>query len=239
MGHRENIDGVPRRDWAVFLDIDGTLLEIAARPDAVIVPDELAPTLETASTWLGGALAIVSGRPLTVIDHLLSPLTLPCAAEHGAQLRLADGTMLEPGHQRGVPAQWRGHILAATRDWTGVLVGNKAFSVAVHYRMAPDRERDVSDLTHGLVGDDPEFEVLPARMAFEIRHRRLNKGEAIRTFMKTRPFEGRIPVFVGDDVTDEDGFHAVRELGGLALHVDEAFGGQPANVRAWLKSFVG
>jgi len=118
------------------------------------------------------------------------------------------------------------------------LVGNKAFSVAVHYRMAPERERDVRELALSVV-DDPEFEVLPARMAYEIRHRLLNKGEAVRTFMKTAPFEGRIPVFVGDDVTDEDGFCTVREMGGLALHVDEAFGGRPADVRAWLKLFAG
>lgn len=238
MGHRENFGGLPRHDWALFLDIDGTLLEIAARPDAVIVPADLAPTLAAASAWLGGALAVISGRPLTVIDHLLSPLTLPCAAEHGAQLRLADGTLLEPGNRRDVPAQWRGRILAATRDWSGVLIGNKAFSVALHYRMAPERERDLRQLAHSVV-DDPEFEVLPARMAYEIRHRLLNKGEAVRTFMKTAPFEGRVPVFVGDDVTDEDGFRVVREMGGLALHVDDAFGGRPADVRAWLKSFAG
>ena len=78
-------------------------------------------------------MAVVSGRPLTVIDHLLSPLTLPCAAEHGAQLRLADGTLLEPGHRRDVPAHGRGRILAATADWLGALVGNKAFTAAVHY----------------------------------------------------------------------------------------------------------
>lgn len=227
----------PRRDWALFLDIDGTLIEIAAKPDAVIVPPNLAATLEAASRSLGGALAVVSGRPLSAIDHLLSPLNLPCAAEHGAVLRLPDGSMLQPGARRPLPQSWRERIRGATRGWKGVLVGEKSFSIALHYRLAPEREQELKDLVHDIVQEDPEFEVLPARMAFEIRHHALNKGEAVKQFMRSAPFAGRTPVFVGDDVTDEDGFRAVLEMNGIALHVDQVFEGKPALVRDWLERF--
>lgn len=230
---------VPSRDWALFLDIDGTLLEIAPTPDAVVVPADLPATLEAASAWLGGALAVISGRPLTVIDHLLAPLILPCAAEHGASMRLPNGSLLQPGARHAVPAHWRERIRAETRDWKGVLVGNKSYSIAVHYRLAPERKHDVFELVQSIATEDPEFEVLPARMAFEIRHRGLNKGEAVRQFMSTSPFTGRMPVVVGDDVTDEDGFRVAHEMGGLGLHVEDSFAGRPALVRNWLKSFGG
>jgi trehalose 6-phosphate phosphatase len=226
-----------RPGWALFLDIDGTLLDIAPRPDAVVVPESLPETLHAVSGRLDGALALVSGRALEVIDELLSPLRLPAAAEHGAIIRLPDGAV-QTCVPRGVPQSWREHLRAETKDWTGVLVGEKRTSVAIHYRLAPERENDVRALVMRIVAEDPAFEVLPARMAFEIRPRGADKGTAIRRFLEIAPFQGRMPVFVGDDVTDEDGFAAVREAGGLALHVARDFGGEPANVRGWLKTYL-
>jgi trehalose 6-phosphate phosphatase len=227
----------PRRDQALFLDIDGTLLDIAPRPDAVVVPPGLVDTLRAASRLVGGALALVSGRALETIDRLIAPLTLPAAAEHGAILRLADGH-IESGVERTVPLAWREHLKAETKDWPGVLVGHKHTSVDVHYRLAPEREAVVRALVMRIVAEDPAFEVLPARMAFEIRPRGADKGTAIRRLLDTSPFHGRVPVFVGDDVTDEDGFAAVRTAGGVALHVADAFGDKPANVRRWLSEFA-
>ena len=229
---------VPRSSWALFLDIDGTLIDIAPQPDAVVVPEALIPTLEAASAWLGDALAVVSGRPLSAIDRLLGPLRLPCASEHGAVVRLHDGTLLSGNKVYSVPAHWRERIRSVTGGWPGIIVGDKTYSVAIHYRQAPERERDVRELANRLVAEDPGFEVLPASMAYEIRHRSFNKAEAVNRLMAYPPFAGRIPVFVGDDVTDEDGFRAARAMGGLGLHVNASFGGKPSEVRRWLKSFA-
>lgn len=228
---------VPRSSWALFLDIDGTLIDIAPQPDAVVVPEALIPTLEAASAWLGDALAVVSGRPLTAIDRLLEPLRLPCAAEHGAIVRLGDGTLLPANRQKAVPAHWRERIRSVARCWPGILVGDKTYSIAIHYRQAPERERDVRELVERTVAENPDFEVLPASMAYEIRHRTLSKESAVRQLMSYPPFAGRVPVFIGDDVTDEDGFRAARAMGGLGLHVNEFFGSRPSEVRRWLQSF--
>ena len=226
-----------RRDWALFLDIDGTLIDIAERPDAVVVPPDLIATLQTVSERLGGALALVSGRAQVAIEWLMTPHVLPAAAEHGAILRLADGS-LEAGVTRVVPPGWREHLKAETRGWPGILVGEKHASVVVHYRMAPEREAAVRELVTRIAAEDPDFEVLPARMAFEIRPRGADKGSAVRRFLQTPPFHARRPVFVGDDITDEDGFAAARAAGGLALHVGRDFAGEPAHVRRWLKTFA-
>jgi len=228
----------PRRDWSLFLDIDGTLIDIAETPEAVIVPDTLSSTLAAARDWLGGALAIVSGRPFAKIDELMAPLVLPCAGEHGAILRLPDGTIRKADALSAVPEPWQQRVRAAVRNWNGLVVEYKRYSIAAHFRQVPERQDDLRKLFDSVVAEDSgDFEVLPARMAYEIRHRALNKGTAVREFMKHPPFRGRVPVFVGDDVTDEDGFSAAREMGGLALHVNEAFGKQPSNVRRWLESF--
>jgi trehalose 6-phosphate phosphatase len=229
----------PRPDWALFLDIDGTLIDIAPTPDAVEVPETLAPALAAASAQLGGALAIVSGRSLIEIDRLMAPLRLPCVGEHGAVIRYPDGAVDRADASRAVPAAWRARLREATGDWDGVLVEEKVFSVAVHYRLAPPREQEVRALVDAVVAESAaDFEVLPASMAFEIRRRGLTKALAVETFMAQPPFAGRVPVFVGDDVTDEDGFRAARAMGGLGLHVKQVFGGQPSEVRRWLCAFA-
>ncbi|GAA0579944.1 trehalose-phosphatase [Rhizomicrobium electricum] len=226
---------VPQRHWALFLDIDGTLIDIAPRPQDVVVPADLPGLLQAVSDRLGGALALVSGRALEIIDRLMAPLRLPAAAEHGAIVRLPDGSV-QTCVARSVPLSWRKRLRVETKDWTGVLVGEKHASVAVHYRLAPEHEEDVRALVMRITADDPDFEVLPARMAFEIRPRGADKGTAIRRFLETAPFRGRVPVFVGDDVTDEDGFAVARDAGGLGLHVARDFDGETANVRRWLKT---
>jgi trehalose 6-phosphate phosphatase len=229
----------PDRNWALFLDIDGTLLDIAESPNAVVVPADLPETLLAASQFLSGALALVSGRRLADIDRLMAPLHLPCAAEHGAMLRFFDGSQRTSGMRCAVPAALRDQLRAVVRRWPGVHVEEKQFTVAVHFRLAPAREREVHALVKAIAQSaGPGFEVLSARKAFEIRHREFCKGSAVRTFMQTSPFVSRVPVFAGDDVTDEDGFDAARTLGGMALNVRVAFGNEPANVRSWLGTFA-
>jgi|WetSurMetagenome_2_1015567.scaffolds.fasta_scaffold120622_2 trehalose 6-phosphate phosphatase len=234
LGHKPP---VPGENWALFLDLDGTLLDIAERPEAIVVPHALIPALRAAAAWLDGALAIVSGRTLLNIDAILSPLVLPCAGEHGAVVRLPGGAIEEADPACAVPGAWKRQIESVAGTWPGVAVEMKEFNVTVHFRQVPDRQDDVLALLKQTVDGGSGFEVLPARMAYELRHSTLTKASAVRSFMRMPPFAGRIPVFVGDDVTDEDGFRAAEGLSGLALHVATSFGGKPAHVRQWLESF--
>jgi trehalose 6-phosphate phosphatase len=228
----------PDKQWALFLDLDGTLLDIAETPKAITVPKMLVPALAAAAAWLDGALAIVSGRPLRDIDEILAPLLLPCAGEHGAVIRLPDGGTRQADPACAVPGLWKSHIESVANRWAGVAVESKEFNITVHFRQAPARRDEIRELLWRTIQDNTAgFEILSAHMAFELRHRSLTKGSAVFTFMRQAQFGGRIPVFVGDDVTDEDGFRAAKELGGIALHVADAFGGRPANVRDWLQSF--
>lgn len=230
---------IPERDWALFLDIDGTLLDIAKSPDAVVVPDILVPLLGRTSRWLDGALALVSGRPLAQIDALMAPLRLPCAGEHGAILRLPDGTIETTNEQDAIPESWRTALQEATAKWKGVIVESKPFGTAVHFRLAPERKREVHDLVAHIVSENArDFEVLEARKAFEIRNRKFSKARPVTRLMSLAPFAGRVPVFIGDDVTDHDGFRAALSMGGIALDVHQMFEGKPSNVLAWLDEHV-
>jgi trehalose 6-phosphate phosphatase len=229
----------PHSNWALFLDIDGTLLDIAISPEAVVVPDNLVPLLRRAVSWLDGAVAVVSGRPLVQIDRLTAPLVLPCAGEHGACLRMPWGAIETASPEDVMPESWVTRLRDGVRGHSGIIVEEKSRGVAVHFRKAPEREQAVRQLVETLVAEEPEtFEVLPASMAFEIRNRKLTKGLAVLRLMANPPFAGRIPVFIGDDVTDEDGFRAARALGGVGLNVHEFFGGLPSNVLRWLDASV-
>ena len=225
---------VPLRDMALFLDLDGTLLEIAATPKAVVVPDDLVADLGAASKALGGALAIVSGRDLAEVDRLLAPLCLPAAGEHGGTIRLPDGKYDDVDAK--VPDDWLDALFGLQLARPGVMIERKPHSVVAHFRDAPLEEELVHRTATEIVARDPErFEILRGKMVVEILPRNVNKGQAVRRFMRLAPFRGRKPVFVGDDVTDEHGFEAAVEFGGVGLHVAECFGGQPQEVRRWLK----
>ncbi len=223
------------RKSALFLDFDGTLVEIAATPEQVVVPPGLPDLLVNLYRQLGGALAIVSGRPLAQTDQLLRPFSASGAGEHGVSLRYDDGTLEEMPIGIAVPQQWRSSLEAAVARWPGVRVEEKPHGVTVHYRLAPERGGDVWRLVRALVAPDhPWFRLLPAREAVEISLRAVSKGHAVERLMAHHPFHGRRPVFVGDDITDEAGMSMARRFGGLGLRVGEVFGGDPAQVRAWL-----
>lgn len=227
----------PKRDLALFLDLDGTLLDLAPAPDKVIVPNSLIHDLATASVILGGAVAIVSGRPLAQIDALLHPLRMIGAGEHGAVVRLAGGTRDEI--ETDVPQNWVDILVAAVGRERGALLERKAHSVAVHYRQAPRLEDFFRNLCRELIaGHEAGYEVLQGKMVFEIRPRNVNKGRAVDLLMQDEPFRGRRPLFIGDDVTDEDGFRAAVRHGGEGLDVFTRFGGRPHEVRRWLRSFA-
>ncbi len=224
------------RTNALFLDLDGTLLEIAPTPELVVVPPGLPDLLTNIHGQLGGAVAIVTGRPIGVIDRLLAPFHASAAGEHGVALRYQDGTVEEMPKGLAVPDTWRDALKAAAERWPGVLVEPKPHGVAVHYRLVPERGNDVWRLVRALVPQDhPWFRLIPAREAVEIGPRAASKGHAVERLMAQAPFRGRRPIFVGDDFTDEAGMEAARQFGGEGLRVAEVFGGEPAAVRAWLR----
>jgi trehalose 6-phosphate phosphatase len=229
--------GIPAIEghWALFLDLDGTLLDIAPRPDAVVVPPGLVATLETLAQRLGGAVAIVTGRARAVADALLAPLTLPGGFGHGAELRDAAGRIGGIDSIPTMPADWSPRLAAEVAAWPGVILETKPHGLALHHRAAPQWKDATREALLALLrGHDDAFALMPAHMAFEIRPRAATKGRAVRALMQAPPFHARRPVFVGDDVTDEDGMEAARALGGLGLHVGRDFHGGPAQVRAWL-----
>jgi trehalose 6-phosphate phosphatase len=229
--------GIPviEGNWALFLDLDGTLLDIAPKPDAVVVPRGLTATLDTLAQRLNGAVAVVTGRARAVADALLAPLTLPGGFGHGAELRDAAGRISGLDAIPAMPADWPARLAAEAALWPGVIVETKPHGLALHYRAAPEmQDATRAALLDLLRGHDEAFALMPAHMAFEIRPRAATKGRAVQALMQAAPFRGRRPVFVGDDVTDEDGMAAARDLGGLGLHVGRDFRGGPAEVRAWL-----
>lgn len=215
----------------MLLDVDGTLLDIAPTPESVMVPPRLPGTLAGLHRRLDGALAIVSGRPLEQIDALLGH-ALPAAAEHGAVLRVPPLPAARLALPQ-VPQAWRQTATALEARLAGVRVEDKALGFVMHYRAAPQAAAELADILRALAGTDPNFEVMPADMAFEIRPRGADKGTAVNAIMAGRDFTGRLPLFIGDDVTDRDGMRAAQALGGVGLLVEDSFG-TPGGVRAWL-----
>lgn len=233
---------------ALFLDVDGTLLEIEHEPDAVLVPEALCGVLESLHNATGGALALVSGRPLEQIDRLFEPLRLSAGGLHGLERRnlVTGGTRSEPKPPLFDHARERLAAFAAERE--GVLLEDKGLTLAVHYRGAPD-QRDAAGQAVRSLADESEgaLIVLEGKMVFELKPPGADKGHAIEAFMEEAPFRDRRPVFVGDDVTDEAGFHVVNHAGGLSIRVGPAERPSAAAyalddvraVHAWLAALVG
>jgi trehalose 6-phosphate phosphatase len=204
---------------ALFLDFDGTLVDIAPEPGAVVVPSGLVPTLTQLQQFLDGAVAVVSGRPIREIDEFLHPLRLPVAGVHGAERRTATGDWDSIGAR---PIE---HVMAAAQQLVArdprLLVENKGSSVALHYRKAPELERACIEAMEQAVAQTPGLTLLRGKMVVEAKPGGASKGSAIEAFLREPPFLGRVPVFVGDDVTDEIGFSTVQRLGGLGVKVGE------------------
>lgn len=229
--------GVPEIEagWALFLDLDGTLLDIAPEPDAVRVPAALPRSLASLSARLGGALAVVSGRARDTVDRLLAPLVAPGGFGHGAELRDAAGRLGGDHVMPAPPTAWAARLADLAAAHPGLLLERKPHGLALHYRAAPHHRATALAAMEALLAEAPQdFALLPAHMAYELRPRSATKARAVAALMAAPPFQGRRPVFVGDDVTDEDGMDAARRLGGLGLHVGRDFTGGPAEVRAWI-----
>ena len=233
------------RKHACFLDVDGTLLELADTPESVRVEPSLISTLAALASATCGALALISGRSVSDIDRLFLPLRLPTAGLHGLERRVASGTVRWEGSATSAIPR----LLALARGWAasrpGLLVEDKTGTFAVHYRNAPRLGEEVHSFMNDLLlegGGDYCLQL--GKMVVEITPKGRDKGSAIEAFMDESPFAGRMPVFIGDDVTDERAFPAVDALGGISIKV--GYGQTSARwrlndvsaVRVWLERGV-
>jgi trehalose 6-phosphate phosphatase len=204
---------------ALFLDFDGTLVDIASHPQDVIVPYGLVPTLIALQQYLGGAVAVVSGRPISEIDDFLAPLHLPVAGVHGAERRTAAGGLDRvSGHPLEEVERAAAALVAAHPR---LLAEHKTASVALHYRQAPELEALCLEAMREAVARSPGLTLLRGKMVVEAKPGSASKAGAIEAFLREEPFAGRTPVFIGDDITDEVGFAAVQRQGGLGVKVGE------------------
>lgn len=204
---------------ALFLDFDGTLVDLAPAPEAVVVPAGLLETLRTLAGYLGGALAVISGRPIAQIDEFLHPLRLPVAGVHGAERRSLDGA-LTLAHTH--PLEHVEEVAAAlAARYPALRVESKRGSLALHYRQAPELEQLCLEAMRAAVDESPGLTLLRGKMVVEAKPGGASKGHAIEAFMHEPPFLGRSAVFIGDDATDEVGFATVQRLLGLGIKVGE------------------
>jgi len=207
--------------YAFFFDVDGTLATIQSQPESVSIPALVRQHLQQLSNLTHGAVALVSGRPIAQLDALVAPLEAPAAGVHGAERRDATGQI----HRHTLPddiAQTLQSELQATLDqWPGTLLEVKGMAFALHYRNAPDYENAILALAHDAVARFPLLTLQPGKCVVELKPQGVDKGAAVQAFMQEAPFNGRIPVFVGDDLTDEKGFSAVNALQGISVKVGE------------------
>ena len=188
-------------------------------PDAIVIPSKLRPILAECVEAFDGAVAIVSGRPIEVLDTLLAPLRLPAAGLHGLELRMPDGTVEEAAHRTMGLAELRARFSSLAREDARLVVEDKGSSLALHFRRAPERERELRELVAGAARRHNGHHVMHGKMVLEVRPAHADKGTAVTRFLQTPPFAGRTPVFAGDDVTDEDAFAAVNRHGGISVKV--------------------
>ena len=227
-------------ETALFLDIDGTLLDIASRPDEVIVPDSLREDLGALFTRLDGALALISGRAVEEIDRLFSPLGLPASGVHGSEFRPCPPASAQQLAPR-IPDTVRAAAAKIVDRYPGALFEDKGIAVALHWRLAPQFGGAIeADVTAMMETAPAGLTLLRGHSVLEIKGSALNKGLAVERFLKEDAFRGRRPVFVGDDVTDQAAFDVVTRRGGYAFAVSRAMDGtmdwfeSPNEVRKWL-----
>ncbi len=204
---------------ALFLDVDGTLLEIRERPEDVEADGDLIALLQALSAAVNGALSLISGRPVAEIDRIFAPARFAAAGSHGAEIRLRPQDEVAITTTR-LPADASAALTEFADAHDGVIVEHKSSGASLHYRMAPQLEAQCRALVDQLMGAlEPDFRLIAGKMVFEIAPRAHDKGAAIRAMLEHAPFLDRQPVFVGDDVTDEDGFRSVNALGGISIRV--------------------
>jgi len=223
---------------ALLLDLDGTLIDIAPTPDAVVVPPSLPPVLRRLRDRLGGALAIISGRPIAQIDALLPGIATATAGEHGYAIRHTPDATPICADVVAVPDAFLGEAAAWVVAHPGTILERKARGFVLHFRLAQSAGPAFAAKLAELLADWPHHRVAAAHMAWEVKPVGIDKGRAVREIMAQPPFAGRVPVFIGDDVTDEDGIAQAEIFGGFGLRIPADFADAGA-VRAWLAGLAG
>jgi trehalose 6-phosphate phosphatase len=234
---------VPHLDQtAILLDIDGTLLDLVPTPREVWVPPGLSKTLNRLLDRTSGAIALVSGRSLNDIDLIFAPEQFPAVGGHGAEIRLSQDNEAVATLAPPMEKELKRRLAAIAKLSPGILLEDKGYSLALHYRLAPHAEKAIYAAVSLIRADLPNapIEVMPGKCVCEIKHSGFSKATAVRELMTHEPFKGRRPLFVGDDVTDESVFAIMPDLGGLAFSVGRRAKGvaghfdDPSDVRAWL-----
>lgn len=234
---------VPDMDQtALLLDIDGTLLELAPTPRDVVVPPNLGATLQMLHDRLDGALALVSGRSLTDIDVIFAPLQFPAVGGHGAEMRLSIESEAVASRAPPMDNDLKRRFIAISQLSPGILYEDKGYSIALHYRLAPQFEKAIYEAVSAIRADLPQapIEVLPGKFVCEIKPSGFTKATGVRELMNRAPFSGRNPIFIGDDVTDESVFAIMPAFRGVSFSVGRRAHGvngqfrAPKDVRAWL-----
>jgi trehalose 6-phosphate phosphatase len=216
--------------YGFFFDFDGTLTELAATPEAVVVEDRTRRALESLYEASGGAVAIVTGREIDAIDAFLAPLRLPVAGVHGFERRNGKETVSRRAAEDSAARSVEKILRCFVSHNPGLLLEKKRGALALHYRLRPELETLCLALAEDLVSRLPEAVLMRGKMVIEARLHQATKGTAIHDFLEEPPFRGRVPLFAGDDVTDEDAFAAVNALGGISIKVGP--GGSTARMRA-------
>jgi trehalose 6-phosphate phosphatase len=229
-------------ETAVLLDIDGTLLDLMPTPREVWVPPGLAKTLNRLHQRTGGALALVSGRSLNDIDLIFAPDQFPAIGGHGAEMRLEAEAEAVAAHAPPLDKELKRRLAAIAKLSPGILLEDKGYSLALHYRLAPHAEKAIYAAVSLIRADLPDapIEVLPGKQVCEIKHSGFTKASGVRELMTHPPFKGRKPFFIGDDVTDESVFAIMPDLDGIAFSVGRRAKGvaghfdAPSDVREFL-----
>jgi trehalose 6-phosphate phosphatase len=229
-------------ECAILLDIDGTLLDLAPTPREVWVPPGLARTLSGLLEKTAGALALVSGRSLNDIDLIFAPEQFPAVGGHGAEMRISADNESVATHAPPMDKELKRRLAAIARLSPGILLEDKGYSLALHYRLAPHAEKAIYEAIALIRADLPNapIELMPGKCVYEIKHSGFNKATGVLELMAHEPFRGRRPIFIGDDVTDESVFALMPDLGGLAFSVGRRAMGvadhfdEPRDVRQWL-----
>ena len=233
-------------EYAILLDIDGTLLDLAPTPREVWVPPDLAETLSCLHARTSGALALVSGRSLNDIDLIFAPEQFPAVGGHGAEMRISNDSEAVAAHAPPMDKELKRRLAAIARLSPGILLEDKGYSLALHYRLAPHAEKAIYAAVSLIRAELPNapIEVLPGKSVCEIKQTGFDKATGVRELMTHEPFRGRRPIFIGDDVTDESVFAIMPDLGGLAFSVGRRAQGvtdhfdEPRDVRAWLARLI-
>jgi trehalose 6-phosphate phosphatase len=228
---------------AILLDVDGTLLDLAPTPREVFVSHELRDTLSRLFRRTGGAVAFVSGRPVSELDLIFSPLQLPAIGGHGAEFRAIAGVSPEAPRLPPLDADVKRRFAAIAEAGPGIVLEDKGYSLALHYRLAPDKEHVVREAAMMIWRelDSTALEILPGKLVLEVKQAGTTKATAVRELMRIAPFAGRRPVFIGDDVTDLGVFAILPELDGIGISVGRNVPGvdfcfeRPTDVRHWLE----